>query len=243
MKTRTTLTVLLCLSFVIAIAQQNSPSVNKNKVVPVLENENPSSTGGGSSARIMSSYNLGDECSMYLNEDFQKGILTLKDKTVIEDRLYRFNIYNQQMEFILNEDTAAIGNPEELQLLHFDDKDFIFAEYHSDQKVNNAYMELLVDGDYQLLLFCYIKYTSKENTEDSQDESGVIHYLEKEYFIAFKNEPANPILINKKEVINTVQVPGKDIKQYMKNSNNQMKTEADLVDVLKYCNAPIHRKS
>lgn len=243
MKTRTTLTVLLCLSFIIAIAQQNSPSVNKNKVVPVLENENPSSTGGGSSARIMSSYNLGDECSMYMNEDFQKGILTLKDKTIFEDRLYRFNIYNQQMEFILNDDTAAIGNPEELQLLHFDGKDFIFAEYQSDEKVNNAYMELLVDGDYQLLLFSYIKYTSRENVEDPKDQPDVIYYLETEYYVAFKNDPAKPILLNKKEVINTLQVPGKDIKQYMKNSHNQMKTQADLLDVFEYCNAPIQRKS
>jgi hypothetical protein len=228
----------MCLSLVFGLAQQNDPPIDKKRAKPVSRTDIPAGSGAGSSSGLMTKYSLGEECSMYLNENFQKGILTLKDNTVFDDRLFRFNIYTQQMEFILNNDTAAIGNPDEVRLLQFDDKDIIYTEYNYDQKVNKGYMQVLADGDYKLLLQCCVKYTLREVPEDPNAKPVEKYYHEKNYFMARKNEPANHILLNKKDVINSLQIPGKDLKEYMKETNNQMKKESDLVDVFRYCNAP-----
>lgn len=243
MKSRTILAVLMCLGVVVTFAQQNAPKRNTTNVNQDAPQGQTVGSGTGSSAGLMTKYSLGEECSMYMNENFQKGILTLKDNTVFDDRLYRFNIYNQQMEFILNGDTAAIGNPKEIRLLQFDEKDFIFTEYNYDQKMNKGYMALLVDGDYRLLLQCYIKYTLRENADDPNVKPEKKYYQEKRYFIAYKDEPANQILLKKKDVLNSIQIPGKNLEEYMKKTNNHMKSESDLVDVLKYCNTPLDRKN
>ncbi len=237
MKTKSILTVAMCIIMVVGFSQQD---VNpKSKVKVNYKNDNPQGSGSSSSTGLLTKTNFGEECSMYLNESFQKGVLVLNDNTEIGDRLYRFNIYNQQMEFIVNEDTTAIGNPEELRLLKFDGKYFIYTQYNYGQKVNAGYMEVLVDGDYRLLLHRDIKYTFKEDVTDPTAKPVERYYLGKRYFISYKNEPANHILLDKKDVVNSVQIPGKDLKEYMKERKNHMKSESDLVEVFRYCNTPV----
>lgn len=173
---------------------------------------------------------------MYRNKNFAPGTITLKDNTVFKDRAYRYNMYTQQMEFILNNDTAAIGNPEELESLEFGDKHFIYDEYVYEDKILKGYLEVLVEGKYRLLLQCKIKYTLKQDTFDPTSAPVEKYYLGKQYYISTNNEPAEPIMLDKKDVINSLKVSGKDLKKYIKTNHISMKTESDLVNIISYCN-------
>jgi hypothetical protein len=237
MKTKIIVSFVLSLLLVFCYAQQeNQTLMNKNAVKADDKNNNQAGTGSNSSTGLMVQTDWGEECSIYKNKNFEKGELRLKDNTVFEDRTYRFNMYTQQMEFILNNDTAAIGNPEELESLEFGDKHFIYDEYVYEDKILKGYLEVLVEGKYRLLLQCKIKYTLREDAFDPTSAPVEKYYLGKQYYISTNNEPAEPIMLDKKDVINSLKVSGKDLKKYIKTNHISMKTESDLVNVISYCN-------
>lgn len=211
MKTKLCLAIVMGFILLVGYPQQETPIV-KSKVRLNETNSDPSGAGGSSSTGLATVNNLGEECCMYMNESFQKGNLSLKDNTIIENRLYRYNMYSQQMEFTIDNDTAAIGNPDEIRVLQLENNNFVYAEYINSQNVSKGYMEILVEGDYRLLLYRDIKYTHRENASDPTAKPEEKYYLEKKYFISFKNEPANHVLLNRKDVINSVQVPEKTSK-------------------------------
>jgi len=105
------------------------------------------------------------------------------------------------------------------------------------EDARNAYMQVLVDGDYRLLLHRNIKYTYRDEATDGKSGSKEKYYLSKQYYLAYKDQAANSLEPKKKEVINSVQIPGKDIKAFLKENDNHLKTESDLVAVYRYCNA------
>jgi len=239
MKTKTFLTAAMCFCLVWSYAQYEPPVFSKsNTVKHINESDQAAGAGGNSSGGYMNYMNKpGEECNMYLNEEYTDGVLVLTDNTVIKDRAYRFNIYNQQMEFVHEKDTAAIGNPDQIRFLQFDGRNFIYTEYNDNQRISNAYMQVLVDGDYRLLLHRNIKYTYRDEATDGKSGSKEKYYLSKQYYLAYKDQAANSLEPKKKEVINSVQIPGKDIKAFLKENDNHLKTESDLVAVYRYCNA------
>ena len=64
--------------------------------------------------------------SPYLFDEWNDGVITMKDNTEIKGRKYRYNLYTQQMQFINGQDTAAIANPEVIRKISFGGKTFIF---------------------------------------------------------------------------------------------------------------------
>ena len=101
-------------------AQNLDPPGAKDDHVVNLNDE--SSGSSGTSAQSSSSYHhnflfLGQECGMYLCEEWKPGSFELEDGTTFQDRMIRYNIYNQQMEYAWQGDTAAIGNPKDLTKL------------------------------------------------------------------------------------------------------------------------------
>jgi hypothetical protein len=72
------------------------------------------STGGGGAA---GNYMVYDQSGMYLEPGWAKGYVVLKDKSMLEDIQLRYDLYNQQMQFVREGDTLAFSNPGELDYL------------------------------------------------------------------------------------------------------------------------------
>ena len=90
--------------------------------------------------------------SMYLTEEWQKGQLILSNGTEITSGEYRYNIYAQQMQFILDGDTMAFGKPDEIDLLRIGDKTFIFSSYQNcEGAIDSGYFEALHQAKCKLL--------------------------------------------------------------------------------------------
>jgi len=229
------------LLFYFPVSAQDSPheSATNVKSHPVgscpetVNNASDNSAGGA----LYAKKDLGEECSMYFNE-WTEAVVLLMDGNEIADRLIRYNIYNQQMEFIEGADTAAFGNPEEIKSILLDGSEFIFQEFLCKNEVKKGYFEVLVEGECKLLLHRCIAYKYVEECADPN--SNLVkeqYYLSKKYFISEKGKTAKLLPNKKKELIAMLEESEKDIKSYIKENKVKLCNEEDLKSLISYYNS------
>ncbi len=192
------------------------------------------SSGSGS---VLVRQEFGEPSSLYFN-DWTAGKVVLKDNTVYEDWLLRYNIYNQQMQFINEDDTSALGNPDEILSITIDDHTFLFDEFICENNVKRkGYLELLVDGNCKLYLHrCishrYVDVCAEPGAEYVKEE----FYMTKRYFMAENSEPALILPEKKKELISMLDDENKDIKSYIKDNKIKLCNEENLKELFTYYN-------
>jgi len=177
------------------------------------------------------------ECSMYFN-DWTKASVTLTDGKYLSDRLVRYNIYNQQMEFVHEGDTAAFGDPEEISTVVLNGHEFIYRDFEYEDEVKKGYFEVLVNGDCQLLLHRCIAFRLIEDCSDPNTNFVKEHYyLSQKYFISENCKTAIFLPNKKKEIIVMFENSDKDIKSFIKENKIKICKEEDLKDLISYYNS------
>ncbi|MCF8379047.1 MAG: hypothetical protein K9H49_05680 [Bacteroidales bacterium] len=238
MKLPISLTILvLCCSISISIthgqSEQTAWKTNPEIVDGSFNQANNSSTSSNSSSSHYNIYfNPGEEASPYLFEEWKEGSLTLKDKTLLTDRKLRYNIYNQQFEFILENDTAAIANPEDISEIKIDGHCFVYLPFVCQNAIHKGYMEKLYEGEITLLLHRYIKYeTSGKSTNSNSPEEDIKYYRADTYYYWDDNEFAKLFPDKKKQVMGILHDPSRDLESYFKKSKNKLKTKEDFINL------------
>jgi hypothetical protein len=215
---------------------QISKDKNFNRPVGVY---NASSAGQASNAATglnASGEDLGEECKMYLQRDWEPGTIDLIGGIVYEDVPMRYNIYNQQIEFVLDGDTAAIGDPSTIDLIQIEDRSFVFDNFICNGVIKSGYLEVLSEGRIRLLVYRCIRYVSEETKPDPQSEADKTYHLEKTYLYAYPGESAIKLPEKRKEILDLLSGNAPAIKSYLKESKNKLKTESELVDAFAYYN-------
>lgn len=237
MKTRWIYSIALILFTSTCILQaQNS--------VAMVKSENTSATiqnnGGfpGSSPSSSGNYNnylsLGEECNMCLYDDWKNGTLIMKDETVINNRPIRYNIYNQQMEFIFENDTSALANPEEFDKIMLAGHTFVFGPFLCNESIHRGYMELLYEGEASLYLHRFIKYTVIDKSTGPELQEDQEYFREDRYFYSNHTGPAKPFPLKKKQILELFNDPQKDVKLFLKESKNKLSTKEDFIQLFQY---------
>lgn len=195
----------------------------------------PTNAGSGS---VLMRQEIGIPSSGYFN-DWATGKVVLKDNTVYEDWLLRYNIYTQQMQFINKNDTSAIGNPEDISSIEIDDHTFLYDEFVCENNVKRkGYLELLVDGRCKLYLFrCISHRYVDECTEPGAEYVKEEYYMTKRYFMSQNGGPAVLLPDRKKELISMLDNENRDIKRYIKDNKIKLCNEDDLKELFSYYNA------
>ncbi len=88
---------------------------------------------------------------MYMNENWEKGILYQPDNIVTKGLQFRYNIYAKQMQLISAEDTLPLKNAIEIDSIVTEAKTFLYLKYFDDNEVFADYFEVIVYGKCQLL--------------------------------------------------------------------------------------------
>jgi len=234
---------IICIILYMQVLAQISPhEVNSQRDVKTKSSTTYSETsanqGNDSGAGIYATReNFGEECSMYLN-DWTKATIVLKDKTLLTDKLVRYNIYNQEMQFISDGDTVAFGNPVEIESVNIDGSVFIYRDFLSHDEIKDGYFEVLVEGGCQLLLHRCIAYRYiEESTDPNSNFVKEQYYLSKKYFISENGKTATMLPNKKKEIIAMLEDNEKDIKSYIKQNKIKLCNEEDLKDLISYYNS------
>lgn len=201
------------------------------------DNYSSGSSSASSSGLQQNYFSLGQECGMYLQEEWKLGSIEMNDGLVYSDRMIRYNVYHQQMEFAWGGDTAAIGNPEEIASLTIDSLKFVYREFICNNKVRKGYLELLVDGDYELLFHRGIKYRYDENPFGSETGGPVTrYYQDNRYFLSCKGEIAEQLPEKKSAIIAKIDGNEKELKDYIKQNKCKLKTQDELVNFFVFTN-------
>lgn len=240
MKPNTNLIIALAFGLCCHVQAQNTdqPTI-KNNPQKVQDDQLQGGPGGMNAAATGYQANyleLGKECGMYLCEEWKPCTIELSDGTVHDDRMIRYNIYNQQMEYAVGGDTAAIGNPEELKKLVIEDKAFVYRSFLCNGAVRHGYLEQLVKGKYELLLHRGIKYVYEEDPYETGRGPVTRYYQENTYFLSCNNNIAEPLPAKKNEIISMLKEDEKELKKYVKENKCKLKSQEEIVDFFVFVN-------
>ncbi|MBL7103826.1 MAG: hypothetical protein ISS18_05800 [Bacteroidales bacterium] len=214
--------------------QAKTKQTNTQSTSAVITTTSESGSTSGSGYFVLNP-ELGKESGIFLYEEWKPGVVILKDKTVISDRLLRYNIYSQQMQFIYKGDTLAFARPEEIESLDIDNTKFIFSNFQYDNKPVNGYMEVLIEGDCMLLLFRRIAY--RYIGDDTDTEQTEKYFLEEKYYIRKGDAPLTELPQTKKDIIEILSDKDADYMTYIKENKLKITQEEDLKELISYYNS------
>ena len=176
--------------------------------------------------------------SPYLSEEFTEGTMTILDGTVVPGLKYRYDIFGDKMQFIVNQDTATINKPLALRSLELGDRKFVYEVFLVESnRVATGYFEIIEESEYLTILF-------RREIELEQDVyvpnygggGGTKEFKMKEnnsYFI--KQGDAAALKINsKKDFLEMFSDHQEQLKQYIKEHRLSVKKGEDLQAIANY---------
>lgn len=230
---------LAAIGLCLPVTAQNTDQNN----VKYGSNVNKSAASSGSSATQTAGaapqnfLAMGEECGMYLCDDWKEGTLEFEDGTSVEGRMYRYNLYHQQMEFAWDGDTSAVGNPEEIEKLILDEHVFVYRKFLCNEKLRQGYLELLVEGNYELLLHRGIRYVQEENPLGSEGGPVVKYYQDSRYFMACNQGIAEQLPEKKNAIIASIDKDQQQLKKFVKEHKCKLKSQEELVNFFVFANS------
>ena len=177
--------------------------------------------------------------SPYLWEEFVPGALTVRDGTRIEGLKIRYDIYADQMQFILKSDTASINRPMALRSLELKDKKFIYEVYQvSENVVSAGYFELLIDGSLSLLLRRELKLEYDVYVPHYGGGGGTKEFKLKkdDSFYTITGKSTARKIYNRKDFLNAITQHHDKVRSYMKENRISVRKQKDLEELVNYYN-------
>lgn len=172
----------------------------------------------------------------YLFKDFVDGEIFITDSNRYKGKI-NYNIYENEIEYLVNDNNYWISNPWLLDHVRIDSVTFIYYSEKDHPKRKGSYYILLVDGECKLLLkksvILHDAVPPKAYVEAKPAEfvDGKDFY----YILFNDSEPEKPERINsKRELRKLFSGKGDKIKKYIKDVS--VRNEEDLVRVVKYYN-------
>ena len=176
------------------------------------------------------------EASLFFN-DWSPATVVLKDKSIITDRMVRYDVYHRQMQFAFNGDTAAFGKPVEIESIMFEQNTFVYEDLLCKTGARKDYMEVIADGPCRLLLYRCITYKYVEDcTIPGAENPKTEYYQTNKYLVSKNNQAAIPVPEKKSEVIDLFSDTGKDIKTFLLKNKIKLNNEEDLIKLVYYYN-------
>ena len=244
MKTIVTFAAFIFIFLLIAPAQEETLIKNNNKrtqrdqqqeaVYQPLEDPVPihdlyDGGGGGYSPYFY----YGDPSGMYFSEAWEDGSAGLIDGTLMKGS-FRYNIYLQKMEAVVEGDTFAFAESCELEWVQIGDRKFIYSSFvRSTYEVSNTWFEVLCEGDCVLLLRRYIKYRVTDGDDDHSNDQ--LYKLE-EYYTRRGEEVGERMYLSKKSVLSQLKNHRGQVNDFLKSEKLKLKERDDLVKLFAYYN-------
>jgi len=179
--------------------------------------------------------------SRFLNEEFIEGTMIIVDGTEIPGLGFRYDIYGDEMQFLINGDTASITKPLSLRALQLGEKKFVYDVYQvSENVVAAGYFEVVEEGDFLSILYrreieleqdAYVtNYGGGGGTKEFKMVGKNSYYLKQDRKAAQK-------IHKKKDFLNIITEHQAEVKQYMKDNRISVRKEKDLQAVVNYYNS------
>ncbi len=169
----------------------------------------------------------------FLNEEWQGGLIKLKDDRMINGYLYRYNIFTDQIEL------KSVIDPSPVDLISIGVQKFIYSDFLiNENSINSGYFELILNGECKLLIRRYIRANEQDyrvskilGSTSAAPSSSVV----KEYYIKKGSEPAVLIDRTKDSLLENLSDKD-DFKKYLKRKFIVFLNESKLIELIDYYN-------
>lgn len=177
--------------------------------------------------------------SPYLQKEFEEGTMTVLDGTVIPGLKYRYAIYGDKMQFIVNGDTATINKPMALRSIVIGGKKFVYDVYVSGpDKVATSYFEVVEESESLTLLHRRLAELDQDiYVSNYGGGGGTKEFTMKtvdSYYLKLGKAAAREI-DNRKSLLALFPENQQQIREYLKQNKLKMKKEEDLRSIIQYC--------
>ncbi len=181
--------------------------------------------GQGRSPLILQEEEALIESHNYLKNDWTKGNMILKDKGLLSNMEFKYDILNDKIEF------KSVLNPKSVDIVTIGDKFFIYTEFKDGDYIRNGYFQMIFDGDVRLLIRRTVEIkTGKKGAYGFKSYS----IVREKYFIKIGNKPAIPFDRRKGEILDILSDEKNGIKDYVKSNKLNIKRDPDLIKVLEH---------
>ncbi len=176
--------------------------------------------------------------SPFLTADFIIGNMTILDGTVVPGLKYRYDIYGDRMQFIVNQDTATINKPLALRSVEIGEWKFVYEVYMIDANtVATGYFEVVEEGEFLTILFRReIELDQDVYVSNYGGGGGTKDFIIKEnnsYYLKHKTSAAQKIN-SRKDFLKIISDHQEQVKKYMKDHRLSVKKKEDLVSITTY---------
>ena len=210
-------------------AKQTMPSSRdvvvgiKPAVVPNL----PENSGGTPTSESLQ----GDPGNAYLDAEWQQGLVIMKDGGLVELEQMRYNLLTQQIQFVRNQETQAIANSAEINMIRIADKVFVYEPFVVGGTIQTGYLELVEDGKCRLLRRWSASY---RRVDEVSGEETV--YRTQTCLLQFEGEVAKEVKPNSAGFCDSFGEYGAELKKMMKDEKLNARNPEHLRSLVAYYN-------
>ncbi|HAN20036.1 MAG: hypothetical protein A2X13_04875 [Bacteroidetes bacterium GWC2_33_15] len=168
------------------------------------------------------------QVNVFLNEDWQGGLMMLNNNQLLTGYLYRYNIFTDQIEL------KSVVNPTNIEIISIGNKKFIYSDYYStDFSLNSGYFEIIENGKCKLLLKRSIKQNEEENRASKYfgSSTSASTSVVEAYYIKKDKEPAVLIEKNKESLLRNLS-DKKEFQNYLEKKMILIINENKLIELI-----------
>jgi hypothetical protein len=177
--------------------------------------------------------------SPYLDDEFLFGVMSTVEAIKIEGLKYRYDIYADEMQFILKDDTASITKPLTLRSIQIGDKIFIYDVYETGENMVAAgYFEVIEGGKLTGLLRREMELEQDIYTPNYGGGGGTkdFYYKDSEqHYVKFNKDVAIKVS-NKKQFLEIIPYHKNKVKAFIKSEKISVKNSRDFKKLIAYYN-------
>ena len=130
----------------------------------------------------------------------------------------------------------AFANPEEIAYLEFNNRKFINTDFMYNEESRRDYLEVLVEGEHNLLLYRNIVYRVLDQDKSDKQISEDQYFLEKTFYVQDEMGKIKKMPETKKAVLECLADKDEQLKCFIKDNKIRLYRESDLIKLVEYCN-------
>lgn len=225
---------LLLLLMSLEVTAQHPAKTDMPAAVDVIEGIKPVNVASGidHSGGVSTPFTLpGKPGGAFLHDGWKQGVVLMYDGNLIDVEKLRYNMLTQQMQFLKNGDTLAIGNPEEVKMIRIDDMVFVFKEFVHQGIVREGYLELLEDGNCRL----FRRWSASYRMLEPETGAETI-YITQTCFIAFGDDMARAVTSNNREFLRNFGEYEQEVRKKMRQEKLRIRNPEQLREIIAHYN-------
>ncbi|MFP4366855.1 MAG: hypothetical protein ACLFQA_07150 [Bacteroidales bacterium] len=177
--------------------------------------------------------------SPFLNDDFIEGSLITKDSILYPDIPLRYDIYRDEMEFMVEGESVprVIATPQNFLFFRLDEKTFVHIAFLDGNTPKRGYFELLNRGECQVLMRRRTDYAEPEGARGF-DPAKPARFVQKRnsYFMRFNNQVPEEIRLRRRNILSSFDEKKDEISGFVNENNLSYRSLDDLIKMADYYN-------